>query len=97
MQNQRILVHNNEGEAEPIQVLEDDSRPLGYYNVLDNQVLKVRFILLFDPLSRFTLLQQVIDTNPSTSFTGQLSDVSQVEKFELTEEEYARRQGELTH
>jgi len=34
---------------------------------------------------------KVEDTNPSTSFTGQLTDVSQVEKFELTEEEYAAR------
>ncbi|KAG9313180.1 CAP Gly-rich domain-containing protein [Chiua virens] len=33
----------------------------------------------------------VIDTNPATSFTGQLSDVSQVEKFELSEEAYAKR------
>lgn len=36
-----------------------------------------------------------MDTNPSTSFTGQLTDVSQVEKFELTENEYAQRQGML--
>ena len=36
-----------------------------------------------------------MDTNPSTSFTGQLTDVSQVEKFELTEDEYAQRQGML--
>ncbi|KAH6915721.1 tubulin-folding cofactor B [Coprinopsis sp. MPI-PUGE-AT-0042] len=31
------------------------------------------------------------DANPSTSFTGQLTDTSQVDKFELTEEEYAQR------
>ncbi|KAG6334168.1 hypothetical protein ID866_4915 [Astraeus odoratus] len=36
---------------------------------------------------------KVIDTNPSTSFTGQLSDVSQVEKFELSDEAYAQRTG----
>ncbi|TFK39679.1 CAP Gly-rich domain-containing protein [Crucibulum laeve] len=35
---------------------------------------------------------KVEDTNPSVSFTGQLTDVSQVDKFELTEEEYAQRQ-----
>lgn len=34
---------------------------------------------------------KVIDTNPSTSFTGQLSDTSNVEKFELSEEAYAKR------
>jgi hypothetical protein len=39
---------------------------------------------------------KVMDTNPSTSFTGQLTDVSQVDKFELTPEEYAKRQGK-TH
>ncbi|KAI0954714.1 hypothetical protein AcW1_006512 [Taiwanofungus camphoratus] len=35
---------------------------------------------------------KVTDLNPSTSFTGQLSDVSQVQKFELSEGEYAQRQ-----
>ncbi|KAH7923712.1 hypothetical protein BV22DRAFT_1092425 [Leucogyrophana mollusca] len=35
---------------------------------------------------------KVVDTNPSTSFTGQLTDVSQVEKFELSDEAYAQRQ-----
>jgi len=34
---------------------------------------------------------KVVDTNPSSSFTGQLTDVTQVEKFELTESEYAKR------
>jgi len=33
----------------------------------------------------------VIDTNPATSFTGQLTDVSQVEKFELSDDAYAKR------
>jgi len=35
---------------------------------------------------------KVIDKNPSVTFTGQLTDVAQVEKFELTESEYAKRQ-----
>ncbi|GLB41586.1 putative CAP_GLY [Lyophyllum shimeji] len=35
---------------------------------------------------------KVEDTNPSASFTGQMTDVSQVDKFELTPEEYAKRQ-----
>ncbi|KAK6978149.1 CAP-Gly domain-containing protein [Favolaschia claudopus] len=34
---------------------------------------------------------QVEDTNPSTSLTGQLTDVTQVDKFEISEEEYAKR------
>ncbi|KAG1863550.1 CAP Gly-rich domain-containing protein [Suillus subalutaceus] len=34
---------------------------------------------------------KVADTNPSTSFTGQLSDVSQVEKFEISDDAYAQR------
>jgi len=34
---------------------------------------------------------KVTDTNPSITFTGQLSDVSQVEKFELSQEAYAQR------
>jgi tubulin-folding cofactor B len=35
----------------------------------------------------------VIDTNPSVSLTGQLTDVTQVEKFELSNAEYEQRQG----
>ncbi|KAI9062749.1 hypothetical protein FKP32DRAFT_1593417 [Trametes sanguinea] len=35
---------------------------------------------------------KVNDLNPATSFTGQLSDTSQVDKFELSETEYAQRQ-----
>ncbi|KAJ7885994.1 tubulin-folding cofactor B [Mycena leptocephala] len=34
---------------------------------------------------------KVDDTNPSTSFTGQLTDVTQVDKFELSDTAYAER------
>ncbi|KAJ3512957.1 hypothetical protein NLJ89_g3224 [Agrocybe chaxingu] len=34
---------------------------------------------------------KVTDTNPSDTLTGQLTDVSQVEKFEISEAEYAQR------
>ncbi|KAH7098245.1 CAP Gly-rich domain-containing protein [Auriculariales sp. MPI-PUGE-AT-0066] len=34
---------------------------------------------------------KVHDLQPSLSFTGQLTDVSQVEKFELTDQEYSQR------
>jgi len=40
-------------------------------------------------------LIKIDDTNPSSSFTGQLTDVSQVEKFELTQAEYAQRQDSV--
>ena len=36
-----------------------------------------------------------MDTNPSATFTGQLTDLSGVEKFELSDEQYAVRQGVL--
>jgi len=36
---------------------------------------------------------QVEDTHPSETFTGQLTDVSAVQKFELSVQEYAQRQG----
>jgi len=45
--------------------------------------------------SPITMCIQIADTNPSITFTGQLSDVSQVEKFELSEEAYAQRNGNL--
>ncbi|KAI0714141.1 CAP Gly-rich domain-containing protein [Cerioporus squamosus] len=35
---------------------------------------------------------KVTDLNPAASFTGQLTDTSQVDKFELSETEYAQRQ-----
>ncbi|EGN97008.1 hypothetical protein SERLA73DRAFT_185283 [Serpula lacrymans var. lacrymans S7.3] len=38
---------------------------------------------------------KVTDTNPSVSLTGQLTDVSQVEKFELSKEAYAERQDSV--
>ncbi|KAI0664502.1 CAP Gly-rich domain-containing protein [Cubamyces menziesii] len=74
IQNQEISVLPSEDATQPLCVLADDSRPLGFYGVHDWQVLKVA------------------DLNPATSFTGQLSDTSQVEKFELSETEYAQRQ-----
>ena len=47
-------------------------------------------------VSQITTCVQIADTNPSVTFTGQLSDVSQVEKFELSEEAYAQRNGNST-
>ncbi|KAL4072848.1 CAP Gly-rich domain-containing protein [Scleroderma yunnanense] len=81
VQNQTISIEDSDGRT--LGQLSDDTKQLGYYGLLNFQILKV---------INFTChLIQVIDTNPSTSFTGQLSDVSQVEKFELSEEAYAQR------
>ncbi|KIJ65424.1 hypothetical protein HYDPIDRAFT_87910 [Hydnomerulius pinastri MD-312] len=76
VQNQLISVQNSDEEI--IAQLSDDTKQLGFYGLSSLQTLKARTIL-------------VVDTNPSTSFTGQLSDVSQVEKFELSDEAYAQR------
>ncbi|TBU33993.1 CAP Gly-rich domain-containing protein [Dichomitus squalens] len=72
--NQSISVLASEDATEPLAVLSDDNRPLGFYGVQDWQTLKVT------------------DLDPTTSFTGQLTDTSQVDKFELSETEYAQRQ-----
>ncbi|EPT01114.1 hypothetical protein FOMPIDRAFT_70665 [Fomitopsis schrenkii] len=77
VQNQAISVFNTEGDTAPAAVLDDDSKPLGFYGLKELQIL------------------QVSDLNPSTSFTGQLTDVSQVEKFELSEGEYAQRRDTI--
>lgn len=37
-----------------------------------------------------------MDTNPSATFTGQLTDLTGVEKFEISDEQYALRQGVLS-
>ena len=45
VQNQRILLLNNEQDADPVNTLDDDSRPLGFYSVRDWQFLKVGFVI----------------------------------------------------
>ncbi|KAL0059376.1 hypothetical protein AAF712_013887 [Marasmius tenuissimus] len=55
---------------------------LGFYGPRD-----YRFI-------RFSRVK-VEDLNPSASFTEQLTDVSQVKEFELSDEAYAQRQGRV--
>ncbi|KAA1468881.1 hypothetical protein DENSPDRAFT_834354 [Dentipellis sp. KUC8613] len=75
--NQRIAVHDAEGDTRAIAVLDNDSKPLGFYGLRDWQVLNVE------------------DTNPSATFTGQLTDVSAVEKFEISDEQYAARQDSV--
>ncbi|KAG8717539.1 hypothetical protein FRC08_007268 [Ceratobasidium sp. 394] len=71
---QRLTVHRSgdAADAAPLHVLDDDSRPLGFYSLSDMMLLKVA------------------DTS-ANSLAGQFTDVSAVEKFELTEEEYQKR------
>lgn len=40
-------------------------------------------------------LRQVEDLNRSASFTGQLTDVTQVDKFEISNDAYEQRKGPL--
>ncbi|KAH0836809.1 CAP Gly-rich domain-containing protein [Lanmaoa asiatica] len=96
VQNQRISVQNDEGETTAH--LSDDTKQLGFYGLTALQTLNVRSIVVFViPLNAIDVsMPQVIDTNPATSFTGQLSDVSQVEKFELSDDAYAKRTGRTT-
>jgi tubulin-specific chaperone B len=104
--SQRITLHNQGTEenesAEVLAVLDDDRKTLGYYGIRDWQVLKVSHLALirrpssasFEMIDDNILLEKVKDTNPATaSLAGQYTDVSRVEKFEITEEEYAARQG----
>ncbi|QRV88716.1 CAP-Gly domain protein [Ceratobasidium sp. AG-Ba] len=74
--SQRLTVHRSgdASDSAPLHVLDDDSRPLGFYSLSDMMLLKVA------------------DTNIH-SLTGQFTDVSGVEKFELTDEEYQKRKG----
>jgi tubulin-folding cofactor B len=84
----------NKEDGPALAVLDDDARMLGYYSVHDLQVLKVRQASSIRVWARTDVnWSKVIDTNPSISFTGQLHDTTGVDKFELTSEEYAQRQG----
>lgn len=41
VQNQSIALLNSDSDTEPIAVLDDDSKPLGFHGARDWQVLKV--------------------------------------------------------
>ena len=93
--NQRLALYESDEDKQPVIVLDDDAKTLGYYSPRDFQVLRVTFPLV-DIWPCLNYVRQVEDTNPSTTFTGQLTDFSGVEKFELSEEQYAQRQGRRT-
>ena len=89
--NQVLSLLNSQEDTRVIAELNDDSKPLEFYGLRDWQVIKVKIKVLFYLLNYN--VTKVMDKNPSATFTGQLTDVAQVEKFELTESEYAKRQG----
>lgn len=92
--NQKLALYHDDADLQPVKVFDDDQRPLGFYSPADFQVLKVRERLSASPQNAdMALLIQVVDTNPSITFTGQLTDLSGVDKFELSDEQYALRQG----
>lgn len=91
--NQILSLLNSQEDTRVIAELNDDSKPLDFYGLRDWQVIKVEIDFFFFFLCWITTVTKVIDKNPSATFTGQLTDVAQVEKFELTESEYAKRQG----
>ncbi|PFH50928.1 hypothetical protein AMATHDRAFT_143774 [Amanita thiersii Skay4041] len=68
-----------------ITLLDSEGAPSATANLNDNTKQ-----LGFYGLRDWQVLK-VEDSNPSASFTGQLTDVSHVEKFELSEAEYAKR------
>ncbi|KAF8507959.1 CAP Gly-rich domain-containing protein [Hysterangium stoloniferum] len=82
MDSQSITLHaqgtEEDESAQALAILHDDSKQLGFYNIRDWQVLKVK------------------DTNPtSASLSGQYTDVSRVQKFEISSEEYATRSDSI--
>jgi len=77
--SQRVTVAASEEDRKPLAVLDDDSRPLGYYSVQDRQTLIIE------------------DTDPASK-AGQYTDISQVDKWDMSTEEYeSRRDTVLTY
>ena len=88
--NQVLSLLNSQEDTRVIAELNDDSKPLEFYGLRDWQVIKVKSDIY---ICKIITVIKVIDKNPSATFTGQLTDVTQVEKFELAESEYAKRSG----
>ena len=93
MHNQLLSLLHSEQNPTLYAKVDDDSKALGFYGAQDWQVLKV--FLHIDIIVNANSAK-VEDSNPSATLTGQLNDVSQVEKFELTDTQYAERPGAST-
>lgn len=42
VENQQLAIYNNDADSQPVRVLDDDQRPLGFYSPADFQLLKVK-------------------------------------------------------
>lgn len=73
-----MVLQLQDADGTVLAVLDDDSRPLGFYSVRNGQTL------------------HCIDTDPlSLSRDGGLDDVSRIQKYRMTEEEYDKRGNTL--
>ncbi|KAH9074738.1 CAP Gly-rich domain-containing protein [Lactarius deliciosus] len=95
----QLPISQLKGKLEPITGIPVGNQQLAIYNsdadiqptrVLDDDQRPLGF---YSPAD-FQVLK-VVDTNPSATFTGQLTDLSGVEKFELSDEQYAVRQDSV--
>ncbi|KAG8927749.1 hypothetical protein FRC03_009046 [Tulasnella sp. 419] len=71
--SQILTLYRDRDDTDAIRELDDDSKALGYYSLVDWMLIKVT------------------DKNPANSLAGQFTDVSQVDKFEISKEEYEQR------
>lgn len=81
-------------QNELVASLDDENRTLENYGLQEWNVIKVCHPCLI-PLTDTTAQPQVDSSDPNAR-PGEFSDLSAVEKFELTPEEYEARSGELT-
>ncbi|CAG8533576.1 3990_t:CDS:2, partial [Gigaspora rosea] len=92
-----ITISQLKAKLEPITGIPAESQLLQLYNgdTLVTSVEGDNYMLGAFPVDNFMTLK-VIDTNPSGQ-RNQYTDLSLVEKYELPEEEYAKRTGKLTY
>ncbi|KAH9032320.1 CAP Gly-rich domain-containing protein [Lactarius hengduanensis] len=82
----QLPISQLKGKLEPITGIPVGNQQLAIYN--DDADIQPTRSCGFQVL-------KVVDTNPSATFTGQLTDLSGVEKFELSDEQYAVRQDSV--
>ncbi|CAG8745978.1 42601_t:CDS:2 [Gigaspora margarita] len=92
-----ITISQLKAKLEPITGIPAESQLLQLYNgdTLVTSVEGDNYMLGAFPVDNFMTLK-VIDTNPSSQ-RNQYTDLSLVEKYELPEEEYAKRTGKLSY